>query len=70
MADDEQPAPRIRMIVGLGNVGANDARTRHTNADYPERMSEDELKESAIFMATFAWQAAVADEKIPRQAAR
>ena len=43
-----------------------DERTRHTNADYPERMSEDELKQSAIVMATFAWQSAVADEKIPR----
>jgi carboxypeptidase Q len=47
-----------------------DERTRHTNADFPERMSEDELKQSAIFMATFAWQAAVADEKIPRIPAR
>ena len=27
-------------------------------------MSEDELKQSAIVMATFAWQAAMADEKI------
>jgi Zn-dependent M28 family amino/carboxypeptidase len=47
-----------------------DARTRHTNADYPERMSEDELKESAIFMATFAYQAAMADEKVPRAAVK
>ena len=47
-----------------------DERTRHTNADYPERMSEDELKQSAIVMATFAWQAAVRDEKIPRMPAR
>ena len=47
-----------------------DERTRHTNADFPERMSEDELKQSAIFMATFAWQAAMADEKIPRMPAR
>ena len=30
-------------------------------------MSEDELKQSAIFMATFAWQAAMSDEKIPRK---
>lgn len=45
-----------------------DAHTRHTNADYPERMSEDELKESAIFMATFAYQAAMTDEKVPRAA--
>jgi len=47
-----------------------DERTRHTNADYPERMSEDELKQSAIVMATFAWQAAARDEKIPRMPAK
>jgi hypothetical protein len=33
-------------------------------------LSEDALKQSAIFMATFAWQAAMADEKIPRVAAK
>ena len=51
----------------IKDFSAYDERTRHTNADFPERMSEDELKESAIFMATFAWQAAMADEKIPRK---
>jgi carboxypeptidase Q len=50
----------------IKDFAAYDERTRHTNADFPERLSEDELKESAIFMATFAWQAAMADEKIPR----
>ena len=50
----------------IKDFDAYDERTRHTNADFPERMSEDELKQSAIFMATFAWQAAMADEKIPR----
>jgi len=54
----------------IKDFGAYDERTRHTNADFPERMSEDELKESAIFMATFAWQAAMADQKIPRMPAR
>ena len=49
---------------------AYDERTRHTNADYPERMTDEELKQSAIVMATFAWQAAMADEKIPRMPAR
>jgi carboxypeptidase Q len=43
-----------------------DQRTRHTNADYPERMSEDELKQQAIFLAHFAWQAAQMDGRIPR----
>ena len=51
----------------IKDFGAYDERTRHTNADFPDRMSEDELKESAIFMATFAWQAAMQDEKIPRK---
>jgi hypothetical protein len=50
----------------IKDFDAYDVRTRHTNADFPERMSEDELKQSAIFMATYAWQAAVLDEKIPR----
>ena len=45
---------------------AYDERMRHTNADYPERMNEDDLKQSAIVMATFAWQAAMRDGKIPR----
>jgi hypothetical protein len=47
---------------------AYDERTRHTNVDFPERMSDDELKQSAVVMATLAWQAAVRDEKIPRKA--
>jgi hypothetical protein len=54
----------------IKDFDAYDERTRHTNVDYPERMSEDELKQSAIFMATFAWQAAMADEKISRMPAK
>jgi hypothetical protein len=54
----------------IKDFDAYDERTRHTNADFPERMSEDELKQSAIFMATFVWQAAMADERIPRKAAK
>jgi hypothetical protein len=45
---------------------AYDERTRHTNADYPERMSEDELRQQAIVLAHFAWHAAMRDERIPR----
>jgi carboxypeptidase Q len=48
---------------------AYDERTRHTNADYPERMTEDALKQSAIVMATFAWQTAMLDGTIPRMTA-
>src|SRR5262245_40184483 len=43
-----------------------DVRTRHTNADFSERVTEDELKESAVVLATFAWNAAQRNEKIPR----
>jgi hypothetical protein len=50
----------------IKDFDAYDERTRHTNADFPERMSEDELKQSAIVMAVFAWHAAVRDAKIPR----
>lgn len=51
----------------IKDFNAYDERTRHTNADYPERMTDDALKQSAIVMASFAWQAAMADEKIPPQ---
>ncbi len=50
----------------IKDFDAYDERTRHTNADFPERMSEDELTQSAIVMAAFAWQAATRNEKIPR----
>jgi len=33
---------------------AYDERTRQTSADFPERMSGDELKQSAIIKTTFA----------------
>jgi carboxypeptidase Q len=48
----------------IKEFAAYDERTRHTNADYPDRTSEDALKQSAVFMATFAWQAAMNDAKI------
>jgi hypothetical protein len=54
----------------IKDFDAYDERTRHTNADHPERMSEDELKQSAIVMATFAWHAAMHEEKIPRASAK
>jgi carboxypeptidase Q len=50
----------------IKDFDAYDERTRHTNADFPERMSADELKQSAIVLATFAWRAAMRNERIPR----
>jgi len=53
-------------FTAIKDFEAYDERTRHTNADYPERMSEDELRQQAIVLAYFAWQAAMRDERIPR----
>jgi hypothetical protein len=43
-----------------------DTRTHHTNADFYERVSEADLKQSAIVMAVFAWQAAMREKPFPR----
>lgn len=43
-----------------------DVRTHHTNTDFYERVSEKDLKQSAIVFAVFAWHAAMRDGKIPR----
>ena len=43
-----------------------DVRTHHTNADFYERVSERDLRQSALVMAVFAWQAANRDGKLPR----
>jgi len=61
---DEIGLPAFTVIK---DFDAYDERTRHTNADYPERMSEAELKESAIFLAHFAWQAAQREGRIPQK---
>ncbi len=44
-----------------------DSRTRHGNADYGDRVTDDSLRETAIVMAVFAWQAAQRDQPIPRK---
>lgn len=43
-----------------------DSRDHHTNMDFVERVRPDDLKQSAIVLATFAWQAAMRAERIPR----
>lgn len=50
----------------IKDFDAYDVRTRHTNADFPERMSDSELKQQAVVMASFAWQAAMMKERMPR----
>jgi hypothetical protein len=43
-----------------------DVRTHHTNMDFYERVAEEELQQAAIVLATFAYHAAMRDERIPR----
>ncbi len=43
-----------------------DVRMHHTNVDLYERVREQDLKQNAIVMAWFAWQAATTSERIPR----
>jgi hypothetical protein len=43
-----------------------DVRMHHTNVDMYERVREQDLKQNAIVMAWFAWQAANTDQTIPR----
>jgi hypothetical protein len=42
-------------------------RTYHTNFDVFERVSEDDIKQSSVIMASFAYLAAMRDQKIPRK---
>jgi hypothetical protein len=42
-----------------------DSRSRHTNQDFYERTSLDDLEQSAIVLASFAWHAAQRNQRIP-----
>ena len=55
--------PGFNPIQDYGNY---DIRTHHTNMDTAERVNVDDLRQSAIVMATFAYQTANLDRKLPR----
>jgi len=42
-------------------------RTHHTNQDLVDRVLPDDLKQAAVILAAFAYDAAMADEKLPRK---
>jgi Zn-dependent M28 family amino/carboxypeptidase len=48
----------------IQNYENYDIRTHHTNMDTLERLDEKDLKQSAVAMAWFAYQAAMSDAKI------
>jgi carboxypeptidase Q len=45
-----------------------DQRMHHTNMDVHDRVRAEDLKQSAVVLATFAWQAAMRPERVPRAA--
>ncbi len=45
-----------------------DVRTHHTNMDTFERVNEKDMAQAAVVFASFAWHAAMRDEKLPRPA--
>jgi carboxypeptidase Q len=47
-----------------------DVRMHHTNMDTVDRMDVKDIRQAAVVMAWFAYNAAMADQKIPRPAAK
>ena len=43
------------------------SRTHHSNEDVYDRIQVDDLKQAAVILAAFAYDAAMADEKVPRK---
>jgi hypothetical protein len=46
-----------------------ETRTHHSNQDVFDRIQADDMKQAAIIMAAFVYQAAMSDEKLPRKPA-
>jgi carboxypeptidase Q len=44
-------------------------RTHHSNMDVYDRIQADDMKQAAVIMATFVYNTAIADEKLPRKPA-
>jgi carboxypeptidase Q len=45
-----------------------DTRTHHSNMDVYDRIQEDDMKQASVIMASFVYNAAMRDEKLPRKA--
>ncbi len=61
---NEAGVPAFTAIKEFRNY---DVRTRHTNADLADAVNVEDLKQSAVVLATFAWRAAMQDQPIPRR---
>jgi hypothetical protein len=52
----------------IQEYGDYDIRDHHTNMDTIERMNPADIREAAVVMASFAYRAAMAEQKLPRAA--
>jgi Zn-dependent M28 family amino/carboxypeptidase len=59
----EAGVPAFTTIKAFENY---DIRTRHTNADLADAVKVEDVRQSAVVLAVFAWHAAMRDERIPR----
>jgi hypothetical protein len=59
--------PGFNPIQDYGNY---DIRTHHTNMDTDDRLDVNDIRQAAIVMATFAYQSAMTDRKLPRPAVK
>jgi Zn-dependent M28 family amino/carboxypeptidase len=44
-----------------------DVRTHHTNMDTRDHVNPEDIRQAAIVMASFAWQSAMLDDRLPRK---
>jgi carboxypeptidase Q len=44
-----------------------DTRTHHSNMDVYDRLQPDDLKQAAVILASFVYEAAVRDQMLPRK---
>jgi carboxypeptidase Q len=59
----EAGVPAFTTIKDFGNY---DVSTRHTNADFADAVKIEDVRQSAVVLAVFAWHAAMLDQRIPR----
>jgi Zn-dependent M28 family amino/carboxypeptidase len=51
----------------IQDVVEYNSRTHHSNQDVFDRIQADDMKQAAVIMASFVYNAATADEKLPRK---
>src|SRR5438128_4621110 len=61
------PSLRDEVVMTIQDYGNYDVRTHHTNMDTIDRVDEKDIQQAAIVMATFAYNAANLDRKIPHK---